>query len=36
MSKEQRDVFFNGRKDQNGKPVGRESLRLVGLRLPRD
>jgi hypothetical protein len=29
MSKEQRDAFFNGRKDEDGKPIDR---RLVGIR----
>ena len=30
MSKEQRDVFFNGRKDQNGKTIERGSVEVRG------
>jgi len=32
MSKQERDVFFNGRKDENGKTIDRG---LVGIRGPK-
>ncbi|WP_442931608.1 DUF7696 family protein [Microvirga sp. CF3062] len=35
MSKQERDMFFNGRKDKNGKSIDRGRLRSVDLRLPR-
>lgn len=32
MSKEQRDVFFNGRKDENGKTIDRGVIGIRGLK----
>ncbi len=32
MSKEQRDAFFNGRKDENGKTVDRGVIGIRGLK----
>jgi len=32
MSKEQRDTFFNGRKDENGKTVDRGVIGIRGLK----
>ena len=32
MSKEQRDVFFNGRKDENGKTIDRGVISIRGLK----
>jgi hypothetical protein len=32
MSKQERDVFFNGRKDENGKTIDRS---VIGIRKPK-
>lgn len=36
MSKEQRDTFFNGRKDENGKTVDRGVIGIRGLKAAED
>lgn len=36
MSKEQRDAFFNGRKDENGKSIDRGVIALRGLKAAED
>jgi hypothetical protein len=36
MSKEQRDTFFNGRKDENGKSIDRGVIALRGLKAAED
>ena len=32
MSKEQRDIFFNGRKDENGRSIDRGVIGIRGLK----
>jgi hypothetical protein len=36
MSKQERDVFFNGRKDENGKTVDRGVISIRGLKAAED
>jgi hypothetical protein len=36
MSKEQRNTFFNGRKDENGKTVDRGVIAIRGLKAAED
>jgi len=36
MSKEQRDAFFNGRKDQDGKTIDRGVIGIRGLKAAED
>jgi hypothetical protein len=36
MSKEQRNTFFNGRKDENGKTVDRGVISIRGLKAAED
>jgi len=36
MSKEQRDAFFNGRKDQDGKTIDRGLIGIRGLKAAED
>jgi hypothetical protein len=36
MSKDERDVFFNGRKDENGKQIERGLIGIRGLKAAED
>jgi len=36
MSKAERDTFFNGRKDENGKSIARGAVAMQGLKAAED